>query len=63
MSIVQEFVDGGSLHEVLHSSEHDSVRDGANFDAGGGTSLSKISFRAQLTVAVDVADAVDYLHN
>jgi len=25
--------------------------------------LSKISFRAQLTVAVDVADAVDYLHN
>lgn len=69
MSIVQEFVDGGSLHEVLHSSEHDTVRDGANFgsdassDAGGGTSLSKISFRAQLTVAVDVADAVDYLHN
>ena len=25
--------------------------------------MSKISFRAQLTVAVDVADAVDYLHN
>ena len=72
MSIVQEFVDGGSLHEVLHSSEHDTVRDGANFggseDASSdacapGTSLSKISFRAQLTVAVDVADAVDYLHN
>ena len=73
MSIVQEFVDGGSLHEVLHNSQYDTVHDGANFGSEGSSfgsegshgrvTKSKISFRAQLTVAVDIADAVDYLHN
>jgi len=73
MSIVQEFVDGGSLHEVLHNAQYDTVHDGANFGSEGSSfgsegshgrvTKSKISFRAQLTVAVDIADAVDYLHN
>ena len=73
MSIVQEFVDGGSLHEVLHNSQYDTVHDGADFGSEGSSfgsegshgrvTKSKISFRAQLTVAVDIADAVDYLHN
>uniref|UniRef100_A0ACD5X3L3 Uncharacterized protein n=1 Tax=Avena sativa TaxID=4498 RepID=A0ACD5X3L3_AVESA len=52
-ALVYEFVPGGDLHRLLYTAQ----------DYGCSSDLSRITLAQRLSIAVDVADALEYLHH